>query len=80
MLMPNADPFFKEASYAVEMYFNNIQEFSEFVISGLENGGVLSLGLPVYVTTLWGITYEAEIRPVKNVFMSDSDDRFNGNI
>lgn len=73
-------PFFSEGTYASSKSFRNLKEFSDFVVTGLKERGVVGLGLIGHATTLWGVTYNTETGLVKDIFMTDSDDRDNGKI
>lgn len=75
-------PFFEEGTYAKDKVFKNFKEFSDFVVAGLKDRGVISLriAVPGHAVTLWGVTYNTETGLVKNIFMSDSDDMDDGKI
>ena len=73
-------PFFSEGTYASSKSFRSLKEFSDFVVTGLKEHGIVGLGLTGHATTLWGVTYNTETGLVKDIFMTDSDDRDNGKI
>ncbi|WP_431440717.1 IdeS/Mac family cysteine endopeptidase [Bacteroides hominis] len=57
-----------------------MKEFSDFVVTGLKERGVVGLGLLGHVTTIWGATYNTETGLVKSIVMADSDDRHDGKL
>ena len=57
-----------------------MKEFSDFVVTGLKEHGIVGLGLTGHATTLWGVTYNTETGLVKDIFMTNSDDGDNGKI
>lgn len=77
---PNHD--FKEDDYTVfaEFYPSTIQDFSKTLIEGFEAGGVFGMSsyFPRHVRTLWGCRYDTETKIVKEIFITDSDDKFVG--
>lgn len=79
-IFSDAKPFFSEGTYASSKAFRTLKEFSEFVVTGLKEDGVVGLGLLGHATTLWGVTYNSETGLIKNIYMTDSDDRHIGKI
>ena len=79
-IFSDAKPFFSEGTYASSKAFRTLKEFSEFVVTGLKEGGVVGLGLLGHAATLWGVTYNSETGLIKNIYMTDSDDRHIGKI
>lgn len=77
-IFSDSKPFFSEGTYASSKAFRSLKEFSDFVVTGLKERGVVGLGLLGHTTTLWGFTYNTETGLVKNIFMVDSDDRYDG--
>ena len=73
-------PFFSERTYARSKTFRSLKEFSDFVVTGLKERGVVGLGLLGHVTTIWGATYNTETGLVKSIVMTDSDDRHDGKL
>ncbi|MBY2899588.1 hypothetical protein AE938_12095 [Bacteroides fragilis] len=73
-------PFFSERTYASSKTFRSLKEFSDFVVTGLKERGVVGLGLLGHVTTIWGATYNTETGLVKSIVMADSDDRHDGKL
>ncbi|MCE8599862.1 IdeS/Mac family cysteine endopeptidase [Bacteroides fragilis] len=77
-IFSDSKPFFSEGTYANSKVVRNLKEFSDFVVTGLKERGVVGLELLGHATTLWGATYNTETGLIKNIFMADSDDKHNG--
>lgn len=77
-IFPNKDPFSIEGTYSNTTAIRDLRKFSDFVIKAFKDRGVVAMGLPGHVVTLWGVTYDSETGLVKNIFMSDSDDMDDG--
>lgn len=75
-LFSNGDIIGDDKTYLVERGVKNMQDFSEFLINGLRDGGVFYLATYGHARTIWGCQYNTETSRVEYVFLTDSDDNY----
>ena len=79
-VFPNHDFSEDDNTVFAEFYPSTIKDFSNILIAGFEAGGVFGMNSypPSHVRTLWGCRYDTETKIVKEIFITDSDDKFVG--
>lgn len=79
-VFPNHDFAEDDNTVFAEFYPSTIKDFSNTLIAGFEAGGVFGMSsyTPRHVRTLWGCRYDTETKIVKEIFITDSDDKFVG--
>ncbi len=73
-IFPNADPFY-DNTILHEIYPETLKEFSDYVVNGLKNRGVIYMAAGGHARTLWGCRYNTKTGIVEKIYYTDSDDR-----
>ncbi|THF53467.1 hypothetical protein E6C50_04500 [Flavobacterium supellecticarium] len=77
-LFPNTDHFF-DHTYYDDKFPKNLKEFSDFIINGFKERGVLSIGTFMrtgqHTRSLWGCKYNTNTGIVEKLYLVDSNDK-----
>ncbi|GEM_PF-1236923 len=77
-IFPNINPFFNHTYYD-DKYPKNIKEFSDIIINGFRERGVLAIATfsrhAQHTRTLWGCKYNTDTEIVEALYLVDTDDK-----